>query len=53
MAYRFMETNQGRYTIKEMAGVLGVSRSAYYHWARNGVSQRRAQAGCCSLFARL
>jgi len=25
MAYRFMETNQGRYTIKEMAGVLGVS----------------------------
>jgi transposase InsO family protein len=24
-----------------MAGLLGVSRSAYYKWARNGVSQRR------------
>jgi len=44
MAYQFMKTNQSRYTIKEMAGVLGVSRSAYYHWAQNGVSQRRAQA---------
>jgi transcriptional regulator with XRE-family HTH domain len=44
MAYRFMKTNQDRYTIKEMAGVLGVSRSAYYRWARNGVSQRRAEA---------
>jgi transposase InsO family protein len=27
-----------------MAGLLGVSRSAYYRWARNGVSQRRAAA---------
>jgi len=44
MAYRFMKTNQDRHTIKEMAGVLGASRSAYYSWARNGVSRRRAQA---------
>ena len=41
MAYRFMKANQNRYTIREMAGLLGVSRSAYYQWARNGVSQRR------------
>ena len=39
-----MKTNQKRYTIKEMAGVFGVSRSAYYKWAKNGVSQRRKQA---------
>jgi len=44
MAYRFMKAKQGRYTIKEMAGLLGVSRSAYYGWARNGVSQRRSTA---------
>ena len=34
MAYRFYGNKS---TIKEMAGVLGVNRSAYYHWARNGV----------------
>jgi transposase InsO family protein len=27
-----------------MAGLLGVSRSAYYQWARNGISTRRAAA---------
>jgi len=36
-----MKENQNRYTIKEMAALFGVSRSAYYRWARNGVSQRR------------
>jgi len=41
MAYQFMKTHQNRYAIKEMAGLFGVSRSAYYQWARNGVSQRR------------
>ena len=25
MAYRFMQANKGRYTIREMAGLLGVS----------------------------
>ena len=32
MVYQFMQTNRNRYNIKEMAGVLGVSRSAYYKW---------------------
>ena len=41
MAYQFMKTHQNWYAIKEMAGLLGVSRSAYYQWVRNGVSQRR------------
>ena len=45
MAYRFMQVNQGRYTVTEMAGLLGVSRGAYYKWAGNGVSQRRSTAG--------
>jgi putative transposase len=44
MAYRFMKTNQDRYTIREMAGLFGVSRSAYYKWLRTGVSQRRCVA---------
>jgi transposase InsO family protein len=39
-----MQANQGRYTVKEMAGVFGVSRSAYYRWARKGVSQRHSTA---------
>jgi len=41
MAYHFMKANQDRYAIKEMAVLFGVSRSAYYRWARNGASQRR------------
>jgi transposase InsO family protein len=41
MAYRFIRANKDRYTVKEMAGLLGVSRSAYYRWAGNGASQRR------------
>jgi putative transposase len=41
MAYQFMKENQRQYTIKEMAVLFGVSRSAYYRWAKNGVSQRR------------
>ena len=39
-----MKANQGWYTIKEMAGLFGVSRGAYYQWARKGVSQRKAIA---------
>jgi putative transposase len=41
MAYQFMKANQNRYAIKEMAVLFGVSRSAYYRWAKNGASQRR------------
>ena len=44
MVYRFMQANRKRYTIKEMAGLFGVSRGAYYKWARDGVSQRRKTA---------
>jgi transposase InsO family protein len=44
MAYQFMQTNKKRYAIKEMAGLLGVSRSAYYKWAMGGVSSRRKEA---------
>ena len=36
-----MKANQNRYTVKEMAVLFGVSRSAYYRWARKGASQRR------------
>ncbi len=41
MAYQFMKANQNEYAVKEMAMLFGVSRSAYYRWARNGASQRR------------
>ena len=36
MAYQFMQTNQDRYAIKEMAGLFGVSRGAYYKWRKTG-----------------
>ena len=36
MAYRFMKSNQGRYAVKEMAGLFGVSRGAYYKWIKAG-----------------
>jgi len=39
-----MKANRNRYTIREMAGLFGVSPGAYYQWARNGVSQRRKTA---------
>ena len=44
MAYRFIQTNRGRYTVKEMAGLLGVSRGAYYRWTKGGVSLQRKTA---------
>jgi len=44
MAYQFMKANKGRYAVKEMAGLLGVSRGAYYQWAKRGVSERRDRA---------
>jgi putative transposase len=43
-AYQFMKANKDRYAVKEMAGLLGVSRSAYYRWARGGVPRRRKEA---------
>jgi len=44
MVYEFMNDNKNQHTIKEMAGLFGVSCSAYYRWARNGVSTRRREA---------
>jgi hypothetical protein len=41
---QFIKTNKGRYTVREMAGLLGVSSGAYYKWARYGWSQRRSEA---------
>jgi transposase InsO family protein len=43
MAYQFMKENRNRYTIREMAKVFGVSCSAYYRWAKSGVSERRSK----------
>jgi predicted DNA-binding transcriptional regulator AlpA len=43
MVYRFMQENQRRYTIREMAAVFGVSCSACYQWAKKGVSSRREE----------
>jgi transposase InsO family protein len=34
-----MKTNHGRYTIKMMAGLFGISRSAYYKWLKSGFSK--------------
>jgi transposase InsO family protein len=44
MVYRFMLNNKERYTITEMTGLFGVSRSAYYRWVKQGISGRREQA---------
>jgi transposase InsO family protein len=43
MAYEFIQEHKNEYTIKEMTALLGMSRSAYYHWSRNGFSSRRAK----------
>ena len=41
MAYRFIQDNLGRYSVMEMTGLFGVSRGAYYKWAKTGFSERR------------
>jgi ribosome-binding protein aMBF1 (putative translation factor) len=44
MVCRFMRENQGQYTVREMAGLFGVSCSACYQWAKQqGVSSRREE----------
>jgi transposase InsO family protein len=50
-AYRFIQGNRERYPVREMAGLLGVSSSAYYRWAKYGISERRrnADAGLIAL----
>ena len=44
MAYRFIKENRGKYTIKEMTGLLGLSCGAFYKWLKHGFSQRRKKA---------
>jgi len=44
MAYRFIQANRSRYTVKEMTKLLGISRSTYYQWARGRKPNRRGQA---------
>jgi transposase InsO family protein len=44
MVYRFIIGNKDRYTVAEMARLFGVSRSAYYQWEKQGVSDRRERA---------
>jgi len=41
MAYQFMKINRNRYTIKKMTEQFGISRSAYYKWAKGGYSDKR------------
>jgi transposase InsO family protein len=36
-----MKENKNEYAVRRMAAVFGVSSSAFYKWARNGVSKRR------------
>ena len=35
-AYRFIQENLGRYTVREMTGLFGVTRGAYYKWIKAG-----------------
>ncbi|GHT92519.1 transposase [Spirochaetia bacterium] len=44
MVYMFMLNNKDRYTITEMTDLFGVSRSAYYRWVTQGVSDRRERS---------
>jgi transposase InsO family protein len=43
MAYEFMKENRDKHAIARMAKLLGVSRSAYYKWAKYGRSSRYAE----------
>jgi hypothetical protein len=43
MVYQFMREHKNHYSIREMAVIFGVSSSAYYQWAKRGVSTRRSK----------
>jgi len=38
-----MKEHKGRYSVKKMAKALGVSRSGYYTWVKNGPSRREKE----------
>ena len=40
MAYRFIQENIGLYSVREMTGLFGVSRGAYYKWFKEGCPSR-------------
>ena len=40
MAYQFIQDNLGWYSVREMAGLFGVSRGAYYKWLKAGCPSR-------------
>ena len=39
-AYRFIQENLGQYTVREMTGLLGLSRGAYYKWLKSGYTNQ-------------
>jgi len=39
-AYQFIQKNLGQYTVREMTGLFGVSRGAYYKWFKAGCPSR-------------
>jgi putative transposase len=50
--YRFIQAEQATYPVTILCRVLGVARSAYYAWARRGVSARaRADAALAAQIA--
>jgi hypothetical protein len=44
MVYQFMREHRGIYPVREMAGLLGISGSAYYRWAKYGCETWRREA---------
>jgi hypothetical protein len=44
VVYRFMLNNKERYPLTEMTSLFRVSRSAYYRWVKQGISERREKA---------
>ena len=40
-AYQFIQENLKRYTVREMTGLFGVSRGAYYKWLKAGSGNQR------------
>ena len=39
-AYQFVQKNIGLYSVREMTGLFGVSRGAYYKWFKAGCPSR-------------
>jgi putative transposase len=48
-----MRANRDRYAVREMVGLFGVSRGAYYRWARRIRTAERADAGLTALIRKI